>query len=169
MKKPGAGRAEPLGAFLSDIVKPTLAARGIGQASLVALWPEIVGAQIARFAEPEQLQWPPRGDKRDPLAPSAPATLVLRIDPAFALEAGHLGPTIVARVNAHLGWRCVDRVVYRQGPLSPGRAKPKAPPPPSPQSLARARALAAGVADDGLREALARLGARILDKGESKG
>ena len=74
---------------VGGIVEPTLAARGLGEASLIADWPEIVGAEIAAFAQPEQIQWPPRGAKRGPRGPVAPATLVLRVDGAFALEAQH--------------------------------------------------------------------------------
>ena len=90
MKKPGSSRPKTLASLLSDVVRPTLAARGLGEASLIAHWPDVVGEKIASFAQPEQLQWPPRGEKRDPDGPSAPATLVLRVDGAFALEASHM-------------------------------------------------------------------------------
>ena len=78
MSKPR-GFAAPLGACLGDLLSPTLAARGLGEASLVTHWPEIVGAAIAAYARPIQLQWPPRGSKRDPDQAGAPAILVLRI------------------------------------------------------------------------------------------
>ncbi len=162
MRKP---KLEPLGAFVSGVVQSALAARGLSEASLVTHWVEIVGASIAAFARPEQLQWPPRGDKRDPEMKSAPATLVLRIDGAYALEASHLSSQIIARVNAHLGWRCIQKIAFRQGPLQPlkpPRAKPK---PPSAEAMAAAEKLAEGVDDDELRAALARLGARVIDRG----
>jgi len=164
MKKPGSGHVERIGALIGDVVRPTIAARGLGQASLIAHWPDVVGAAVAKFAQPEQLQWPRGGDKRDPSRPNAPATLVLRIDGAFALEASHMSSTIIARVNAHLGWRCVNRVAFRQGPLLPPRLKPGKPAPPSAAALARAREMGADVADEGLRESLAQLGARIFDR-----
>ena len=168
MRKPGSSFASPLGAHLKEIVAPALAARGLGEASLVTHWPEIVGADIARFARPIQLQWPHRGAKRDPEEKSAPATLVLRIDGAFGVEAQHASATIMARVNAHLGWRCVDKIAFRQGPFEP-LAKPRTrPKPPSAAALAAARELGAEVADEELRESLARLGARIIDKAGRK-
>ena len=130
MKKPAIGRprAQPaqVGSLLAGIVAPTLAARGLGQMSLIADWPDIVGADVARYAQPTQIQWPPRGARQDPNA-VAPATLVLRGDPAFVLEAQHAAPIIVQRVNAHLGWRCVGRIAFRQGPLAPTR-RPRRPP-----------------------------------------
>jgi hypothetical protein len=169
MSKPGAPRERPLGACLGDVVRPALAMRGMSETSLIAHWKEIVGETVAKFAQPEQLQWPPRGDKRDPEGPSAPATLVLRIDGAFALEASHMSATIVARVNAHLGWRCIERIAFRQGPLAPPKAKPAPPAPPSAEALERARQLGAGIEDEDLREAVVRLGARIIDKAKGKG
>jgi hypothetical protein len=167
MRKPGAPAA-PLGAFLGDLVRPALAARGLGEASLVTHWEEIVGAQIAAYARPIQLQWPPRGAKRDPDEASAPGTLVLRIDGAFALEAQHASATIVARVNAHLGWRCVEKVAFRQGPLEPLKPPRRLIAPPSPESIAQARKLGEGIVDEALREALEKLGARVIDNAARK-
>jgi hypothetical protein len=165
IKPPDRKRAQPtqVGALLAGVVAPTLAARGLGQMSLVADWPDIVGADVARYAQPVQMQWPPRGARQDPNA-VAPATLVLRVDPAFALEAQHAAPIIVQRVNAHLGWRCVGRVAFRQGPLAETRRPRRAPPAPSEAARERAAALAAPIADDELRQAVARLGARAIDK-----
>ena len=94
----------------------------------------------------------------------APATLVLRVDPAFALEAQHAAAIIVQRVNAHLGWRCIGRIAFRQGPLAPTRQPHRAPPAPSAAARQRAAALTAPIADDELRGALAQLGARAIDK-----
>jgi hypothetical protein len=166
MKKPAIGkpRAQPaqVGSLLAGIVAPTLAARGLGQMSLIADWPDIVGADVARYAQPAQIQWPPRGARQDPNS-VAPATLVLRVDPAFALEAQHAAAVIVQRVNAHLGWRCVGRVAFRQGPLAPTRPPHRAPPAPSAAARQRAAALAAPIVDDELRLALAELGAHAID------
>ncbi len=114
------------------------------------------------------MQWPPRGAKRDPDAPPTPATLVLRIDGAFALEAQHAAATIVARVNAHLGWRCVAKLAFRQGPLAPLPGPRARPAPPSAAAMAAARGIAEGIADEGLRESLAKLGARVIDKAARK-
>jgi hypothetical protein len=154
--------AEPLGAHLKAVVSPALAARGLSEASLIAHWPEIVGLDVARFARFERLNWPPRGAKTDPGAPRPPATLVLRIDGAYALEAQHLARLVVERVNAHLGWACVAKVAFRQGPL-PSTEPRRRVAPPSAEALAEARA-ACAVEDEALREAMARLGARVIER-----
>ncbi len=155
--------AKALAEFMPGIIGETLAARGLSEASLVADWPAIVGESVARYARPVQLQWPPRPARRDPEAPIAPATLVLRVDGAFALEAQHNAAVIAARVNAHLGWRCVEKIAFRQGPLAPLKTK-RPPPTPSAEAEAEAKSAAAAIENEDLREALTRLGARAIDR-----
>ncbi len=156
--------AKALAEFVPHIIEEALAARGLSEASLIADWPAIVGESVARYARPIQLQWPPRAAMRDPEAPSAPATLVLRIDGAFALEAQHNAAAIAARVNAHLGWRCVEKIAFRQGPLPPLKEQRRPLPSPSAEAQAEARTAAASVESEDLREALTRLGARAIDQ-----
>jgi hypothetical protein len=157
--------AKALATFMPGIIGETLAARGIGETSLISAWPAIVGEAIASYARPIQLQWPPRAAKGDPEATAA-ATLILRVDGAFALEAQHASAIIVERVNAHLGWRCVGKVAFRQGPLPP-LARRKAPPlRPSAEAEAEAREAASGIETDALREAVERLGALALDRAD---
>jgi hypothetical protein len=163
MKPPRRG-AKALATFMPRIIEEALAARGLSEASLVADWPAIVGDSIARYARPIQLQWPPRAAKRDPEAPVAASTLVLRVDGAFALEAQHNAAIIVARVNAHLGWRCVEKVAFRQGPLPPPKERRRLPASPSDEAEAEARAVSSSVEDEDLRAALTRLGARAIDQ-----
>ncbi len=164
MMKPARRGAKRLSEFTPGLLSEALAARGLGEASLIADWPAIVGETFARHARPIELQWPPRAAKRDPEAPSRPATLVLRVEGAFALEAQHSASVIVARVNAHLGWRCVDKIAFRQGPLPPLKERRRVAPPPSDGAQAAARAAAASIEDEDLREAVARLGARAIDR-----
>ena len=55
MKAPRS-RAKALSAFVPKIIGETLAARGMGEASLIADWPAIVGEAIAAYARPIELQ-----------------------------------------------------------------------------------------------------------------
>jgi hypothetical protein len=160
-RRPG---AKPLDTLIRGVIEQALAARGLSEAGLIADWPAIVGESIARYARPLQLQWPPRPAKRDPEAPIAPATLILRVDGAFALEAQHSAAIVVERVNAHLGWRCVEKIAFRQGPLPPLKAKRATLPAPSAAAEAEAQQAAAGIDDEALREALTRFGARAIDR-----
>jgi hypothetical protein len=160
--------AKSLDELTLGVIDEALAARGLGETSLIAAWPAIVGNVIARYARPLQLRWSPRSAKRDPHGPVAPATLILRLEGAFALEAQHNAAIIVERVNAHLGWRCVDRVAFRQGPLPPLRERRQPPPAPGDAAEREARQLAAAIGDEALREALTRFGAHAIERSARK-
>src|SRR6204780_5652753 len=97
MMKRARGGAKSLAELTPGLIAEALAARGLGEASLIADWPAVVGETFARHARPIELQWPPRAARRDPEAPAKPATLVLRVEGAFALEAQHSASVIVAR------------------------------------------------------------------------
>ena len=156
--------AKTLAELMRGIIEEVLAERGLSEASLIADWPEIVGASIARYARPIQLLWPPRPARRDPDAPAAPATLVLRVEGAFVLEAQHNAAVIAARVNAHLGWGCVERITFRQGPLPAPKARRRVPSTPSAEAESEARTITARIEREDLRDALTRLGARAIDR-----
>src|SRR5579863_77738 len=156
--------AVPLGEFLARLVEPALARQGLGETSLVTDWTEIAGAHIAGSCRPIEVQWPPRASRRNPDAPAGLATLVLRVEGAFALEAQHSAAIIIERVNAHLGWRCIGKVAFRQGPLdSAAKRTPKAAA-PSRRAKELAEQYSAPIEAEDLREALTRLGARVIDK-----
>ncbi len=153
--------ARPLGDFVAAALDPLAAKRGFGESDILLHWDAIVGERLAQVCEPVRLQWPVRPPKAPPDAPAEPATLHLRVEGAFALEAQHLAPIIRERVNARLGWRCVERISLKQGPLEKRDKGPKPPAPPDEAALREARAATAGVADEGLREALTKLGANV--------
>jgi hypothetical protein len=164
MMKRARGGAKSLAEFTPGLIAEALAARGLGETSLIADWPAIVGEALARHARPIELQWPSRAAKNESDAPTVPATLVLRVEGAFALEAQHSASVILARVNAHLGWRCVEKIAFRQGPLPPLKEKRRSAPIPSDAAEAAAGAAASPIVDDRLRDAVTRLGARAIDK-----
>ena len=150
----------PLADLVGGAVDPLLAKQGFGQSSLILHWGDIVGERLAACSEPIKLQWPARPVQRFPESVE-PATLVLRVAGGMAIEIQHVAPLLIERVNAHLGWRAVGRLAIRQGPLTKGTG-PKRVAPPDPQALSLAREATEGVEDEGLREALVRLGARAL-------
>ena len=156
--------AKAVAAFLPEIIGKALTARGIGEATLIADWPAIVGERVARFVRPIELRWPASPQKQEAIPAGRSATLVLRVDGAFALEAQHSAAVIVARVNAHLGWRCVEKLAFRQGPLPPPMEIRSVPRAPSEHAKSQAEAAVSAIEDGGLREALTRLGAAAIDR-----
>ena len=155
MNKP---RSQPksLGQLVGKTIADALARQGFASTGVVTHWPEIVGAEIADHAEPMRMIWPRRVHEDDP----DPATLVLRVEGPVALEIQHLSGVIIEKVNRFFGFRAVGRIQIRQAPLA-RREKKKPPPAPDPEVVARMAAGMGDIADDGLRDALARLGATL--------
>jgi hypothetical protein len=147
--------ARPLADLVRRTLADTFARQGFASSELVTHWNDIVGAEIAVHCEPLRIKWARGGDVDAP----EPATLVLRVEGPVAIEIQHLAPVILERVNRFFGWRAVGRISLRQAPLA-RRTKRPAPPPPDPEKAARIAATL-DVADEELRNALARLGAAI--------
>jgi hypothetical protein len=144
---------------LADVVRKALSdafpKQGFAATELLTRWPEIVGAEIAAHSEPEKIRWPrPVGD-----AAPDPGTLMLRVEGPVAVEIQHLSGVILERVNRFFGWQAVGDLALRQAPLR-HRALAR-PPPPDPAAAARVAATLTEIADDKLRDALARLGAAV--------
>jgi hypothetical protein len=151
-------RAAPLAEFLESCLGPTIAKQGFSGSDIIVSWPEIVGERLAAYSQPVKVEWPRRAS---PDAPADPSTLVIRTESAFAIELQHLAPVIIERVNGFYGWRCVGRLVLKQGPVI-RPAPPRKLPEPAPADIAEAEEAAKDVEDDGLRHALERLGSAVL-------
>ncbi len=155
MNKPSRSFAKPLRDLLGKVVGETFNRQGFASAELVTRWTEIAGTEIAAHSEPIKIQWP-RGNE-----PGArpPGTLILRVEGPAAVEVQHLAGVICERVNRFLGWRAIERIALRQAPLR--RAAPASAPAIDRAEAARIAADLPEIADDDLKQALARLGAAI--------
>ncbi len=165
--KPSRSFAKPLRDLLSKVVGETFKRRGFASAELVTRWTEIVGVEIAAHSEPIKIQWT-RGASSSRPAPASggesswgqdPGTLILRVEGPAAVEIQHLANVICERVNRFLGWRAVERIALRQAPLRNALRQPV--PATDPATAARIAASLPEIADDELRQALARLGAAV--------
>ncbi len=154
--------SQPLADFVVPAMSPVLAKNGFGEADILLNWEEIAGERLAAVCEPIKIQWPGRAPKASPDAAREPAVLVLRVEGAFALEAQHLAPVIIERVNGHLGWKCIGRIALRQGPPEPRKPRRVQPPMRDLAAEQAAAALVGSIEDAGLRAALTRLGGRVL-------
>jgi hypothetical protein len=152
---------------LSDLVAPEIApllrARGFANAALHTHWAEIVGARLAPYSIAERLKWPPRPAREDASDLRQPATLMVRIEPAFALELSHQAGLVVERANAFLGWRCIDRLVMSQGPVRNAAPQPsQALRPLTTDEQTLLTKMTDQIMDDDIRKALQRLGEGII-------
>jgi hypothetical protein len=159
MSKAPSSFPRPLSDFLGATLSDALKSQGFASAEILARWGDIVGPEVAAHSEPIRINWPrPVGDETP-----APATLVLRVEGPAALEIQHLSAVILERVNRFFGWQAIGNIALRQAPLR--RHEPATPPPPpDPAVMTRLVEGMPEIADDGLRQALARLGASIKRK-----
>ncbi len=165
MNKTSRSFAKPLRDLAGKVVGETFRRQGFASAELVTRWSEIVGAEIAAHSEPIKIQWPravfPSASARTggELGFAPPGTLVLRVEGPAAIEIQHLANVVCERVNRFLGWRAIERIALRQAPLR--RALRQSKPAADPAVAARIAASLTDVADEDLRQALARLGAAV--------
>lgn len=140
---------------LHKVTRPVLEKRGADYASLVAGWAGIVGPRLAGDTAIDRLARPRGG---------GPGVLHLVVEPALALEIQHVAPQLVERVNAHLGHAAVARIAIVQRPVArmAGARRAARHPQPDTQSRQEAARAVEGIADEGLRDALARLGSHVL-------
>jgi hypothetical protein len=139
------------GASLPRIVGPIVAQYGGGIAArLKSEWSAIVGPELAAATWPEAVA---RG-----------GTLKLRVAPAKALEVQHRTPLVIERVNLFFGRQAVTRLALVQGPLplAAPAVRPTAAPPLRPREAAGLDRQLAAIASPELRDALARLGRRVI-------
>jgi hypothetical protein len=161
MRKP-----RPKLSHLSDFVDvclgPALAAQGFATSDVLLAWPEIVGERLARFTQPMKIEWKRKAPGSDPGARPDPATLVVRVESAFALEMQHLAPVVIERVNAHYGWRCVGKIVLKQGPVRRPEPKRRKAFVVSEADRRQVGAAVEPIAEDALKAALGRLGEAVI-------
>jgi hypothetical protein len=143
------GDLEPLGADVRRELRRFGPQAGIGEA--VAAWPAAVGAEIARNAWPARFQ-------RD-------GTLVVHArDAVWGFELTQRAAEIAARLPGR------PTLTFVPGPIPEGSPPPHeeeapAAPRPTPEQEREAARLAAGIADDELRQLVARAARASLARG----
>lgn len=166
-RRRGAGFARA-SALLQKQIKQVGVTRGFAVSRLLTHWPEIVGEDIAQAAQPVNVSYGRQGFG---------ATLTVLVSGAVAPMMQMREPEIRGKVNDCYGYNAISRIRFTQtAPTGfaegqaafAARPKPAQPQAPSPEARAQGQALAEGVSDPGLREALASLGSKVLSKGKHR-
>jgi hypothetical protein len=151
--------SKSVGAFVPSLTRKAFEKFGFSTASLIMDWPRIAGPDLAQWTKPERVKWP-QGFETAELAQESGtrpgATLVLRVEPARALDVEYRSRQIIERINAYFGYRAIAELRIIQAPL-PAHAiaasRRPAEPAPLPQQTI--------VSDDPLTRALARMEAGV--------
>src|SRR4051812_6339945 len=78
--------ARPLPELLRPALADALKAQGFAAADILRHWQDIAGPRLAPVSMPVRILFPPRPKAAPPDAPPQPATLILKVESAFALE-----------------------------------------------------------------------------------
>lgn len=150
--------ARPLADFVAPGIADVCGKAGFSVVEVVTHWDEIVGPDLAPRSLPMKLQWARGGE-------TEPATLVVRVEGAYAIEMQYAAPVVIERINVYFGWRCVGRIALRQGPVPPRHARAPLVPPPEPAAVSAVRRELdreiGPFEDEALAASLARLGALV--------
>lgn len=140
-----------LASLVPTLTGAAFAERGFHEASLLTDWRAVVGDELA--------------DQCAAISLDQDGTLVVRASGSAAVVIQHVEPQILDRIATYFGFRAVNRLALRQGPM------PKVDPederqrsiPPAPVVLpAHVRSMLAQVEGDDLRRRLEGLGASIM-------
>ena len=157
-------RGRSVGTFVPKITQKVFEKFGFSTATLLTDWAIIVGADLAAFTAPERLKWP-RGfegaaDDGDAGTGRAGATLMLRVEPARALDIQYKARLLIDRINAYFGYRAVAEIRLIQAPL----IRSALPQPRVTPTMRPATPAVQAIEDTDLRDALAALEASIRAK-----
>ena len=162
-----AGRAgykgRSVGALVPKITQKVFEKFGFSTATLLTDWALIIGADLAAYTAPERLKWQrgfegaAAGAEHETGRPGA--CLVLRVEPARALDIQYKARLLCDRINAYFGYRAVAEIRIIQAPLlrqpQAAASRPKA------AAISTGQSAAAAVVDEELRTALIALEASI--------
>lgn len=158
--------AKTVGSFVPKLTQKAFEKYGFSTVALLTDWATIAGKDLAAYTRPERIKWPRNvsisGDVESGCEGRPGACLVLRVDPALALDVQYSAAQLLERINIYFGYRAVTDLRILQAPIEPlakadtGRAAVMAPAKPGAIRPDSALPVPA-VADEALRAALMRL------------
>ena len=148
---PAKPNARSVAELIGPALDPLVRKRGLARSELISWWPDIVGAAYAGRTIPERIRW-----SRDGKA----ATLIVRCDPALALQFAHETDRVRERLNSYFGYPAVGAVKVVQLSSADKLAEKPAPKPAS--SLPAEAAERLKRIEGPLKDSLQALGRNIL-------
>jgi hypothetical protein len=164
MRGPAYLAVKAVGTFVPKLTQKAFEKYGFSTATLLTDWVRIVGHDLGRDTRPERLKWPrsPSGDSAGADTGRGGATLVLRVDPARALDISYKEQQVIERINTYFGYGAISELRIVQAPITDSPSNPpkqahRVPVEPGRSAVPIAK-------DDPLLQALARLEAGVLGR-----
>jgi hypothetical protein len=113
--------ARAVGSYVPKLTHKAFEKYGFAAAALITDWAIIVGKDVATYTVPERLKWPRGVGVADDIDEGGSgrqgATLIVRVDPARALDVQYKAQQMLERINGHFGYRAVGELRILQAPL----------------------------------------------------
>ncbi len=156
-----------VGSYVPKLTRKAFEKYGFSAAALITDWATIVGTDVAGYAVPLRLKWPRNvaiyGDVEMGAEGRPGAVLLLRVDPAHALDVQYKGAQLLERINGYFGYRAVAEIRILQAPVEVKESRQQTAAASSPKAIEPVDAPElAGIADTSLRAALAKLKTCVL-------
>ncbi len=166
-----------VGSFVPKLTQKSFEKYGFSTATLLTDWARIVGVDLARDTSPERLKWPrgAAGQSTGESYEAGGATLVIRVDPARALDISYKERQIIERINSYFGYRAISDLRMIQAPVTlvpVAQAAVAASASPTPRQalhvpLEPGKATTAIEDSTPLSQALAQLEARVMGRSQT--
>jgi hypothetical protein len=104
-----------VGRFIAPIAGKTLSRGGTLMAGLLSQWPAIAGPSLAGYTIPAKMT--KAGPTPALSSTNGPSVLLLKVDPAKALEVQYAVPQLIERINQALGYQAVAGLRLVQAPI----------------------------------------------------
>jgi hypothetical protein len=132
---------------------------GFAYGEVLMQWEAIVGDRLARHTRPLKLKWPRQASSPQKYG----GILTVAAAPGFAMDLQYETPRLIERLNGYFGYGAISAI--RIVPGTQGRDAPAPRGEPAvPEADAALNERLAGIAEGGLKEALARLGAGVKSR-----
>jgi hypothetical protein len=142
--------------LLTRLLDPASRRRGLAEARVLTDWPSIVGAGLAARCQPVKLTGGGHGHG---------GVLHVHVAGTAALELQHSEPQLIERINSYFGHPAVARLRLIQAPVRRVAPRPAAVVAPlGADERAQIDLIVQPIEDDGLRTALAGLGATLKSR-----
>ncbi len=165
-KKPGSkrwGKPTDIGELANKVLDPVLRKRGFASRDILAHWAQIAPPPYNKVCVPDRLKWR-RGE-----AGAEGALLFLRCHEAHRLALAHDGALIAGAVNRYFGYVLVGAVKLSAEPFTfRSDKKVQIAIVTSADTILEIESKIATVEDDGIRDALRKLGQGVLGDKDHK-